>query len=66
MEEEYDGLEALDKTLIVKERTSNDELQDTLKELVNVLKELRKAGPSGVHRMGGLDSTLFHEVELSR
>lgn len=35
-EEEYDGLEALNQTLIVKERNSNDELQDARKELVNV------------------------------
>lgn len=35
-EEEYEGLEALNQTLIVKERNSNDELQDARKELVNV------------------------------
>lgn len=35
-EGEYEYLEALNQTLIVKERKSNDELQDARKELVNV------------------------------
>lgn len=35
-EGELDDLEALNQTLIVKERKSNDELQEARKELVNV------------------------------
>lgn len=35
-EGELEDLEALNQTLIVKERKSNDELQDARKELVNV------------------------------
>lgn len=35
-EEKYEDLVALNQTLIVKERKSNDELQEALKELVNV------------------------------
>lgn len=35
-EGEFDDLEALNQTLIVKERKSNDELQDARKELINV------------------------------
>lgn len=35
-EEKYEELVALNQTLIVKERKSNDELQEALKELVNV------------------------------
>ncbi|CAN1338827.1 Protein INVOLVED IN DE NOVO 2 [Linum perenne] len=35
-EDELDSVEALNQTLIVKERKSNDELQDARKELVNV------------------------------
>ncbi|KAL3334304.1 hypothetical protein AABB24_030837, partial [Solanum stoloniferum] len=61
-EEEYDGLEALNQTLIVKERNSNDELQDARKELVNGLKELPRVGPIGVKRMGELDNRPFHEA----
>lgn len=34
-EGDLDDLEALNQTLIVKERKSNDELQDARKELVN-------------------------------
>lgn len=37
-EDELDGVEALNQTLIVKERKSNDELQDARKELLNVSK----------------------------
>lgn len=35
-EGESEDLEALNQTLIVKERKSNDELQDARKELINV------------------------------
>ena len=35
-EEELEGLEALNQALVVKERKSNDELQDAWKELINV------------------------------
>jgi len=34
--EEMEGLEALNQTLVVKERMSNDELQDARKELITV------------------------------
>ncbi|CAN4095992.1 unnamed protein product [Withania somnifera] len=58
-EEKYEDLVALNQTLIVKERKSNDELQEALKELVNGLKELPRKGPIGVKRMGELDSRPF-------
>jgi len=35
-EGELNDLEALNQTLIVRERKSNDELQDARKELINV------------------------------
>lgn len=34
-EEELDGLELLNQALIIKERKTNDELQDARKELIN-------------------------------
>ncbi|KAJ8566103.1 hypothetical protein K7X08_030580 [Anisodus acutangulus] len=61
-EEKYEDLVALNQTLIVKERKSNDELQEALKELVNGLKELPRNGPIGVKRMGELDSRPFLEA----
>lgn len=37
MQQELDDLESLNATLIVKERRSNDELQDARKELIQVV-----------------------------
>ncbi|XP_009610605.1 protein INVOLVED IN DE NOVO 2-like isoform X2 [Nicotiana tomentosiformis] len=65
-EEKYEDLVALNQTLIVKERKSNDELQEALKELVNGLKELPRNGPIGVKRMGELDSRPFLEAMKRR
>ncbi|KAF3645018.1 putative telomere repeat-binding protein 4-like [Capsicum annuum] len=65
-EEKYEELVALNQTLIVKERKSNDELQEALKELVNGLKELPRKGPIGVKRMGELDNRPFLEAMKRR
>ncbi|KAL4571060.1 hypothetical protein LXL04_017810 [Taraxacum kok-saghyz] len=56
--------EALIQTLIVKDRTSNDELQDARKELISSWKESRHAGRSivGVKRLGELDEKPFVEA----
>lgn len=61
-EGEYEYVEALNQTLIVKERKSNDELQDARKELVNALSELSKNSHIGVKRMGELDNQPFLEA----
>ncbi|KAK3005123.1 hypothetical protein RJ639_017847 [Escallonia herrerae] len=61
-EGELEDLEALNQTLIVKERKSNDELQEARKELVNGLNELSKSAHIRVKRMGELDSKPFHEA----
>ncbi|XP_059666280.1 protein INVOLVED IN DE NOVO 2-like [Cornus florida] len=61
-EGDLDDLEALNQTLIVKERKSNDELQEARKELINGLKEVPKNAHIGVKRMGELDSKPFHEA----
>ncbi|KAA8515254.1 hypothetical protein F0562_018516 [Nyssa sinensis] len=61
-EGELDDLEALNQTLIVKERKSNDELQEARKELINGLKEISKTAHIGVKRMGELDNKPFHEA----
>ena len=62
-EGELEDLEALNQTLIVKERKSNDELQEARKELlVNDLKDLASSAHISVKRMGELDSKPFHEA----
>ncbi|KAL6980544.1 hypothetical protein U1Q18_022187 [Sarracenia purpurea var. burkii] len=61
-EGDLEDLEALNQTLIVKERKSNDELQDARKELINGLKEMSKIDNIGVKRMGELDNKPFHEA----
>ncbi|KAK9279462.1 hypothetical protein L1049_013141 [Liquidambar formosana] len=59
-EDELEGMELLNQALIVKERKSNDELQDARKELVNGLKELSGRALIGVKRMGELNNKPFH------
>ncbi|XAR66275.1 hypothetical protein NMG60_11012447 [Bertholletia excelsa] len=61
-EGDLEDLEALNQTLIVKERKSNDELQEARKELVNGVKDMAKFGNIGVKRMGELDNKPFHEA----
>ncbi|KAK4487817.1 hypothetical protein RD792_003553 [Penstemon davidsonii] len=55
-------IETLNKTLILKERNSNDELQDARKELISVLKEIPANPDIGIKRMGELDTKPFHEA----
>ncbi|GAV78265.1 XH domain-containing protein [Cephalotus follicularis] len=63
-EEEYDYLYALNQVLIVKERITNDELQDARKELIKGLSEIMTPimpnTQIGVKRMGKLDGKPFH------
>ncbi|KAL4369416.1 hypothetical protein GQ457_05G032230 [Hibiscus cannabinus] len=61
-EGELEDLEALNQTLIVRERKSNDELQDARKELINGLKEISSRGNISVKRMGELDGKPFLEA----
>ncbi|KAJ6772573.1 FACTOR OF DNA METHYLATION 4 [Salix koriyanagi] len=61
-EEELDGLELLNQALIIKERKTNDELQDARKELINYLGQWRPRTFIGVKRMGDLDGKPFHEA----
>ncbi|GLT75422.1 hypothetical protein SLA2020_471510 [Shorea laevis] len=61
-EGDLEDLEALNQTLIVKERKSNDELQEARKELINGLKELGNSEHIGVKRMGELDGKPFLEA----
>ncbi|XWS74132.1 hypothetical protein CRYUN_Cryun02cG0189200 [Craigia yunnanensis] len=58
-EEELDGVEDLNQALIVKERKSNDELQDARKELIITFKDVSTRAYIGVKRMGELDSKPF-------
>ncbi|KAG9150209.1 hypothetical protein Leryth_009784 [Lithospermum erythrorhizon] len=61
-EEEFEGLESLNQTLVVKERKANDELQDARKELVNGLRDYGSDAYIGVKRMGELNSKPFYEA----
>ncbi|TVU42766.1 hypothetical protein EJB05_09187 [Eragrostis curvula] len=58
--EEMEDLETLNQTLVIKERMTNDELQDAKKELISGMAEL--LGPRsniGIKRMGELDGKPF-------
>ncbi|XP_031259580.1 protein INVOLVED IN DE NOVO 2-like [Pistacia vera] len=61
-EGELEDLEALNQTLIIRERKSNDELQDARKELISFLKEIPARADIGVKRMGELDNRPFLEA----
>lgn len=56
-EEDLEQMEALNQALIVKERQSNDELQEARKELINGFKDSKAF--IGVKRMGELDAKPF-------
>ncbi|KAI3772331.1 hypothetical protein L6452_03513 [Arctium lappa] len=58
-EEELESLEELNQALIIKERLSNDELQEARKELIFGLKENPVRAHIGVKRMGELDEKPF-------
>ncbi|KAI3855021.1 hypothetical protein MKX03_018415 [Papaver bracteatum] len=64
--EEEKKLDAKDKleleTLTVKERESNDELQDARKELIKEFKELGSRSPVRVKRMGEIDLKPFKDA----
>ncbi|KAK4440866.1 Factor of DNA methylation 4 [Sesamum alatum] len=55
--EELDGLESLNQALIIKERRTNDELQEARKQLMKCLKDSR--ANICVKRMGELDGKPF-------
>ncbi|MED6158272.1 hypothetical protein PIB30_031230 [Stylosanthes scabra] len=56
----------LNQTLIVKERKSNDELQDARKVLIGGVKDLCTRGNIGVRRMGELDIRPFVDFMRKR
>ncbi|WJX45378.1 hypothetical protein P8452_32262 [Trifolium repens] len=60
--ESLEDMESMNQTLIVKERQSNDELQEARKELIEGLNEMLtrpKATNIGTKRMGELDEQVF-------
>ncbi|XP_021609259.1 factor of DNA methylation 1 [Manihot esculenta] len=59
MQQELDDLESLNATLIVKERRSNDELQDARKELIQGLRGTLSSTVIGIKRMGEIDEKPF-------
>ncbi|GMH04268.1 hypothetical protein Nepgr_006107 [Nepenthes gracilis] len=58
-EGELEEVETLNQTLIVKERRSNEELQEARGELISGLKEMSNRANICVRRMGELDNTPF-------
>ncbi|KAE8714821.1 Protein INVOLVED IN DE NOVO 2 [Hibiscus syriacus] len=65
-ERELEDLEALNQSLIVSERKSNNDLQEARKEVINGLKEISSHGNIGVKRLGELDSKLFLQAMKRR
>ncbi|KAG5109780.1 hypothetical protein JHK82_039003 [Glycine max] len=61
-EQSLRDLDSLNQTLIIKERQSNDELQEARKELINGIKEISCRANVGVKRMGELDIRPFLEA----
>ncbi|XP_052204646.1 protein INVOLVED IN DE NOVO 2-like isoform X2 [Diospyros lotus] len=61
-EGDLEDIDELNQALIVRERKSNDELQDARKELINGLKEMPRHGDVGVKWMGELGNRPFHEA----
>ncbi|ESW35402.1 hypothetical protein PHAVU_001G232400 [Phaseolus vulgaris] len=61
-EQSLEDIESLNQTLIIKERKSNDELQDARQALVDGVKELPSHGNVRLKRMGELDSRPFLEA----
>ncbi|KAF5739032.1 XH/XS domain-containing protein [Tripterygium wilfordii] len=58
--ENLNEMEDLNKTLLLKERQSNDELQEARKELISGLSEMLSARTNiGIKRMGEIDSKPF-------
>uniref|UniRef100_A0A453F236 Factor of DNA methylation 1-5/IDN2 domain-containing protein n=1 Tax=Aegilops tauschii subsp. strangulata TaxID=200361 RepID=A0A453F236_AEGTS len=58
--DEMDAMESLHHTLLMKERISNDELQDARKKLIDGLRDLTTGrGIIGIKRMGDLDLKSF-------
>ncbi|KAF9616561.1 hypothetical protein IFM89_030328 [Coptis chinensis] len=61
--EEMDDLEAMNQTLLIKERKSNDELQEARKELIEGLVVILKSRTLiGIKRMGELDVKPFQNA----
>ncbi|KAL3614097.1 hypothetical protein CASFOL_042171 [Castilleja foliolosa] len=58
-EEELEYFDAMYQSLVVKERRSNDELQEARKELIDIFREHITRAHIGVKRMGELDSKAF-------
>ncbi|PKA48562.1 Protein suppresor of gene silencing 3 [Apostasia shenzhenica] len=65
--EELEDLEALNQALIVKERKSNDELQEARKELISGLSDvLTNQTIVGIKRMGELNEKIFHAACMKK
>ncbi|KAF9596660.1 hypothetical protein IFM89_012859 [Coptis chinensis] len=61
-ESDMEDLDSLNRMLIVKERRSNDELQEARKELMDALNDTSRQAFVGVKRMGELDIKPFQDA----
>ncbi|KAE8647991.1 protein INVOLVED IN DE NOVO 2 [Cucumis sativus] len=61
-ERDLEELDDLNQALIVKQRKSNDELQEARKEIINAFKDLPGRSHLRIKRMGELDTKPFHEA----
>ncbi|KAM7501892.1 hypothetical protein LguiB_000796 [Lonicera macranthoides] len=59
-QEELSHLEELNRALLIKELTSNDELQQARKELIDGLMDQKSRALIGIKRMGEIDTKLIH------
>ncbi|KAK3006572.1 hypothetical protein RJ639_016223 [Escallonia herrerae] len=64
--EELHDMEILNQTLILRERMSNNELQDARKELINVLPNILDRTKVGIKRMGEVCQKPFQDVCLQK
>nr|QDC18032.1 factor of DNA methylation 4-like B [Hypericum perforatum] len=65
-QENYDALDELNTVLMIRERKTNDELQEVRKELIQGFSGFKARPDIGIKRMGELDGTPFHAVAKTK
>nr|QDC18034.1 factor of DNA methylation 4-like D [Hypericum perforatum] len=65
-QENYDALDDLNTALMIRERKTNDELQEVRKELIQGFAQIKTRADIGIKRMGDLDQKPFHVVAKTK